>query len=66
MIIGCDLMVQIRLTTDFKRQALQWDGITVHMKEPSGLLGQSNLTKCKMREVVLQTSETTPTQEANV
>ena len=28
MIIGRDLMVQIVLTTDFKRQVLQWDGAT--------------------------------------
>ena len=39
MIIGRDLMVQLGLTADFKRQVLQWDGTTVPMKEPSGLLG---------------------------
>ena len=40
MIIDHELMVQIGLTDDFKRQVLQWDGATVHMKEPRILLGQ--------------------------
>ena len=40
MIIGHDLMVQLGLTVDFKCQVLQWDGDTVPMKEPSGLLGK--------------------------
>ena len=39
MIIGRDLMVQLVLTEDLKRQVIQWDGATVHMKEPSILLG---------------------------
>ena len=39
MIIGRDLMVQLGLMADFKRQVLQWDGATVHMKEPRILLG---------------------------
>ena len=39
MIIGHDLMVQLRLKADSKRQFLQWDGTTLHMKEPSSLLG---------------------------
>ena len=29
MIIGLDLMVQLGLSVDFKRQFLQWDGVTV-------------------------------------
>ena len=41
MIICHELMVHIGLTDDFKRQILQWDGATVHMEEPSSLLGQS-------------------------
>ena len=32
MIIGRDLMVQLGLTANFKRQVLQWYGATVHMK----------------------------------
>ena len=53
MIIGHDLMLQTGIMAKFKRQALQWDGATVHMKEPSSLLCQSDLTKRKMREVVM-------------
>ena len=40
MIIFCDMMVQLVLTSYFKHKVLQWDGATVHMKEPSGLLGK--------------------------
>ena len=57
MIIDHDLMVQLGLTSDFKRQLLQWDGDTVQMKDPRNLLGQSNITKRKMRKVVIQTAE---------
>ena len=28
MVIGCNLMVKLGLTADFKRQFLQWDGAT--------------------------------------
>ena len=63
MIIGRDLMVQLGLTAGFKLQVLQWDGATVYMKEPRSFIGKSNLTKCKMREVVMQTSEPASTQE---
>ena len=40
MIIGLDLMVQLRPTAKFKCQVLQWDGATVPMKEPSALIGK--------------------------
>ena len=57
-------MVLLRLTADFKCQVLQWDGDTVPMKEPSGLLGQSDLNKSKMRKVVMQNAEPSTTIEA--
>ena len=57
MIIGRDMMVKLGLTADFKRQFLQRDFNTVHTKEPSGLIGKSDLNKCDMREVVMQTAE---------
>ena len=38
MIIGHDLMVQLSLLDDIKRQVLQWDGTTIPMKEPNILL----------------------------
>ena len=57
-------MVHLGLTADFKRQVLQWDDATAHMKQPSVLLGQSNLTKRNMREVVMHTVEPTSTQKA--
>ena len=39
-IIGRDLMLQLGLTEDFKRQVLQWDGAIVPMEKPIGLLGK--------------------------
>ena len=57
MIIGCDLRVQLCRLVYFKRQVLQWDGVTVPMEEPRCLLGQTCLTIREMREVVMQTSE---------
>ena len=50
-------MLQLGLAADIKRQLLQWDGDTVHMKVSINLLGQSDLTKCEMREVVMHTAE---------
>ena len=64
-IIGRDLMVQLGLTANFKRQLLQWDGNTVHMKEPISLLGISGLAKRYMCKVVIQTAEPSSTREAN-
>ena len=63
MIIGWDLMVKLGLTADFKRQVLQWDGTTVHMKESRNLLGKSDLTKREMRKVVMKTAEPASTRE---
>ena len=57
-------MVQLGLKDNFKRQVLQWDGTTVHMKEPRGLVGRSDLNKCNMRKVVMQTAEPASTIEA--
>ena len=63
MIIGRDLMVQLCLTAKFNCQVLQWDGAVVHMKESRNLLEQSDLTKRKMRKVVMQTAEQASNQE---
>ena len=64
MIIGLNLIVQLGLPANFKNQVLQWDGATVHMNEPSSLIGKSDLTKRDMCEVVIQTSEPASTWEA--
>ena len=63
LIIGRDLMVQPVLSADFKSQVLQWYDATVHMKEPINFLGQSNLTKRKMRKMVMQNSEPASNRE---
>ena len=64
MIIGRDLMVQLGLSANFKRQVLQWDGTTLPMKEPSDLLGKSDLNKREIRKVVIHTAEPDSTREA--
>ena len=53
IIIGHDLILHLDLTADFKRQVLQWDGYAVLMKDPSGLLGQQDLTNLEIRDVVM-------------
>ena len=63
MIIGLDLMVQLGLSVRFKRQVLQQDGATVPMKEPSDMLGQTNLTSREMSKVVIHTEEPVSTRE---
>ena len=57
-------MVQLGLMADFKRQVLQWYGATLHMKETSGMIEKFDLTKRKILEVVMHTSEPASTREA--
>ena len=64
MIIGCDMMVQLGLSDEFKSQVLKWGGINVPMKVPRGLLGQTDLTSRDMREVVMQTAEPVSARDA--
>ena len=56
--------VQLGMLTKFKRQVLQWGGVNLPMKEPSGLLGKLNQTSLEMREVVMHTAESVSTREA--
>ena len=56
MIIVRGLMVHIGLLANFKRQVIQWDGAIFLMKQPSGMLGQTDLTSCEMREMIIQTT----------
>ena len=64
MIIYREMMAQIDLTADLKRQVFQSDGTTVHMKDPIRSLGQSDLTKRNMRKAFMQTSEPASTRKA--
>ena len=64
MVIGPNLMVQLGLMSDFKIQFIQWDSAEVTMKDPSGLLGQKNLTGRNMSEVVMHTIKPDSTREA--
>ena len=56
MIISCELVVQLGLMANFKRQVLQRDGSTVQMKAPTGLLGKLDLINRNIRKVVMKTS----------
>ena len=62
MIIGCDLMVQLDFSADFKSQVLRWYGAIVPMKEPIGLIGKTYLTSRVMCEVEIQTAEPVSTR----
>ena len=62
MIIGSDLLVQIGLLAEFKHQVLQWDGVTVTMKEPRCLLGQTDQTSREIHKVVMHTEEPVSTR----
>ena len=64
MIVFHDLMVKLDLLADFRRQFLQWDGVTVPIKEPIGLLGKLDLTNRSMHKLVMQTAEPVSTIEA--
>ena len=63
MIIANYLIMQIGLLDDFKHQVIQQDFVIVPMKEPIGLLCQTDLTSCEIREVVIQTEEPVSTRE---
>ena len=56
-IIGSDIIVNIGHFADVKHPVFQCGGATVTMKEPSDMLGKTDLTSRKMREVVMKTVE---------
>ena len=64
MIIDRNLIVHIFIQANFKCQVLKWDVDTVTIKEPSGLLGQTDLTSREMHEVVMKTVEPVSIREA--
>ena len=53
MIIGHDLMLQLGPLVDFNHQVIQLYGVTGHMKETRGLLGQSDLSNHNMHNVII-------------
>ena len=57
-------MVQLGLTAGFKRKFLQWEGASLHMKEPISLLHKSDLTKRKKHKGFMKTAEPAYTREA--
>ena len=57
-------MVQLGFSEDFKRQVLQWDGITVPTKEPRGLIVQIDPTSLQMCELVMHAEEPISTRES--
>ena len=57
-------MVLLCLSTDFKFQFLQWNAVTVLIKEPISLLGKPYLNIFRMHEVVIKTAEPVSTREA--
>ena len=64
MIIGRESMAQLGLPVNFNHQVLKWDSVTAPMKEPTGLIGQTDITSHEMCEVETQTTEPVSTREA--
>ena len=56
MIIVINLMVELDLKAYFGRQITEWNKTMVLMNDPGNLIGQLDLTKREIREVVMQTA----------
>ena len=57
MIVGRDLMLHLGLKNYFGCQIMEWKQTIIPMKETGNLLGQPDLTKHKIREMVIQAEE---------
>ena len=57
-------MEKLPLKDDFGRQILEWDDTAITGKYKRNFLGQPDLTKRQMREVLMQTPETASTRQA--
>ena len=56
-------MLQLALVENFKRNVLEWYGTMVHFKQTGCGQGNTNITKRKIRQVVMQTVEPDYTKE---
>ena len=56
MIIGRYIMVKLGLKADFGHQILEWGDTVIPMKDTGNFLGQPDLDKRKIQEVVMQTA----------
>ena len=57
------MMLQLGLKANFRHQILEWDDTVIPMKDPVNFIGQLDLTKSEIREVVKQTAEQASTRE---
>ena len=57
------MMLQLGLKANFRHQILEWDDTVIPMKDPVNFIGQPDLTKSEIREVVKQTAEPASTRE---
>ena len=64
MIIGRDLMIQIGLLNNFRREVIKRDGVTLSVKELICLPGQTYITSSEMRKMLIQIVEQVPAKEA--
>lgn len=62
MIIGQDLIVKLVLKIYFKKKVLSWDDNIVPTKDQGKFLDQTDLTKCEIQKVIMQTVEGTSTK----
>ena len=64
IIIGRYLMLQLGLTADFNYQVLSRDNAVLPMKYPRNIIGQSNLSKRDVCELLMHSADPYLTNEA--
>ena len=64
MMIVIDLMLHLGLMTDFKPNIIEWNDTVVTINYMGRRNRQTNISKCDMKQVVLQTSESDSIKEA--
>ena len=57
-------MVKSGLKDDFGHQILEWDETVIHIKYPEMFLGQPDLNKNEILEVVMHTTQQASTRES--
>ena len=65
MMIGCELVVKLVIPDKYKFRVIQWNCVTVPIKEPSDIICQIDITSRDMIEVLMQTPEPFSTRKSN-
>jgi hypothetical protein len=63
MIIGCDLMIKLKINLSFDKKTVTWDDIEIPMRD-FNRLRKWKLSKYKMKAIIQEMKEPIVTQEA--